>query len=145
MSTPRQRQQIGYMRKLLGLDDDTYRDMLNNTYGVHSSKELTKEQASEYLDRLRDIGKETGVFKPKLKYSFNKYKYNNLGDDPYRATPAQLRKVEAMWYGISRQTTDEARAEALNKMIKKITGKQRMQFLTKTDVSKVIKAFRNMG
>jgi hypothetical protein len=53
--------------------------------------------------------------------------------------------IEALWYKVSYQKTDKDRAEALEKMIERITGKQKIVFLTKSDVSKVIKVFRTMG
>ena len=36
LSTAKQRQDIGYLRKLLNLDDDLYYEMLLNIYGVSS-------------------------------------------------------------------------------------------------------------
>jgi len=141
LSTPKQRQQLGYMRKLLGIDEDTYREILSG-YGVDSSKDLSKKQIDELINNLRDKAKETGVFKPKK--SFIKYKYNNLAGRKNMASPAQLRKIEAMWHNISRQKTPTDRAKALKIMIKKITGKDSINFLTSVDVRKIIKTFENM-
>lgn len=144
MSTTSQRQRIGYMRKLLGLDDDTYYEMLS-AYGVKSSKDLSFYQAKEFLNRLRDNGKQSGVFKPKTQYAFQKYKHSNLDNrDPLMATPAQLRKVEAMWFRVSTQTTDDARYAALEKFCLRVAGKEKLQFLTKEDVSKLVTALNAM-
>lgn len=144
MSTASQRQRIGYMRKLLGLDDDTYYEMLSS-YGAKSSKDLNFQQAREFLNRLRDNGKQTGVFKPNAQYAFQKYKHNNLNNrDPLMATPAQLRKVEAMWFQVSKQTTDEARKSALEKFCRRVVGKEKLQFLTKEDISKLVIALNVM-
>ena len=49
-----------------------------------------------------------------------------------------------MWFRISRQKTDADRTAALKVMIKKITGKDGMSFLTAVDVRKIIKTFENM-
>ena len=143
-STRKQRQQIGYLRKVVGLDEDTYRDMLAG-YNVSSSKELDIKQAGILINKLRDIGVQTGSYKPKKMYSFNKYKFNSLGErDEKMATPAQLRYIEIMWFGVSNQKTDEARAIALEKMLMKIVGKQKLRFLTKTDVAKVLQTLKMM-
>lgn len=60
------------------------------------------------------------------------------------ATPAQLRKIDIMWRNVSRQKNDIDRQNALQVMIKKITGKDNIRFLTPVDVRKVIKTFENM-
>ncbi len=140
-STPKQRQELGFIRKLAGIDEDTYREILSS-YGVESSKDLTKAEIEELINSLRDKAKEIGTFKPKK--SFIHCKYNNLAGREKMASPAQLRKIEAMWFRISRQKTDEERAKALKIMIKKITGKDGMSFLTAVDVRKIIKTFENM-
>lgn len=144
MSTGYQRQKIGYLRKLLGLDDDTYYEMLSG-YGVKSSKDLSFQQAREFLNRLRDNGKQAGVFKPKIQYAFQQYKHNNLDNrDPLMATPAQLRKIEAMWFRVSTQTTDTARYAALEKFCYRVVGKEKLQFLTKEDIAKLVTALNAM-
>ena len=60
------------------------------------------------------------------------------------ATAAQLRKIEVMWFNISRQTNDADREKALTVMLQKITGKSHLRFLTHNDVSKMIKALNAM-
>lgn len=144
MSTAKQRQEIGYMRKLIGLDEETYREMLSDFNNASSSKDLSDYDARCLLKSLRDKAKEIGVFKPVKQYSFQQYKYDNLGKREGMASPAQLRKIEAMWLKISRQETDELRAQALQVFIKKITGKEHLKFLTSADVKKIIKAFETM-
>lgn len=142
-STPKQRQSLGYIRKLLALDDDVYREMLLNRYGVESSKELTSNEITELINSLRDKAKQIGVFKPKA--SFNKYKYNNLANrDKKMASPAQLRKIEAMWIERTRAITRTEQAKALKTFILRITGKENISFLTAVDVRKIIKALENM-
>ena len=142
-STPKQRQDLGFIRKLLGLDEDVYREMLFNRYGVNSSKELSSSEITEFTNSLRDDAKQAGLFKPKA--SFNKYKYNNLSNrDKKMASPAQLRKIEAMWLERSRAKTRAEKGKALLKFIFKITGKENISFLTAIDVRKIIKALENM-
>ena len=145
LSTAKQRQDIGYLRKLLNLDDDLYYEMLLNIYGVSSSKKLTLCQAKEFLNKLRDIGRKMGVFKSTRIHSFQKYKYNNWGQRENMATPKQLRMIEALWFKVSRQTNDTDRKNALNSFIQRIIGVQNIRFLKKTDINKLKKAMENMG
>ena len=138
-STAKQRQDIGYMRKLIGLPDDLYKEMLSGKYKVDSSKQLSENQAKGFLKLLRDKAVEMGVFKPKKQYSFQKYKYNNLSGRDEMASPAQLRKIEAIWFEASNQTTDKGREEALGKILKRIVKVDNIRFLAQKDVEKVIK------
>ncbi|MGN1124598.1 MAG: regulatory protein GemA [Candidatus Gastranaerophilaceae bacterium] len=143
LSTAKQRQDLGYMRKLMGFDDDIYYEMMFNRYGVRSSKDLTQKQINEYINYLRDNAIQTGAFKPKA--SFNKYKYNNLANrDKKMASPKQLRKIEAMWLDRTKAKTNEEKAKALKSFIKRITGKEGITFLTAVDVRKIINALENM-
>ena len=142
LSTAKQRQELGYVRKLCGLDEDTYKEILMDTYRVESSKELTRWQIKQFINKLRDDAKQMGSFKPKKNFNF--CKYNNLSNRQGMASPAQLRKIEAMWKDVSYQKTSEDREKALKAMIKRICDKDAMEFLTAKDVRKVIKAFENM-
>ncbi len=144
MSTKKQRQEIGYMRKILGIDEDTYREMLNSFKGAKSSKDLTDTDAKIFLNSLRDKGKQIGVFKPVKQYIFQKYKYNDLGERDGMASPAQLRKIEAMWYKVSHQTDDISRQKALNYFAKRLTGKENLKFLESKDAHILIKALDAM-
>ena len=144
MSTSAQRQKIGYMRKLLGINEDTYREILFQYNGAESSKDLSVYDANILLNQLRDKAKEAGLFDPKASTTMKQYKYNNLGWRANRATPAQLRKIEAMWFDVSYAKNDEARQKGLNTMVKKITGKDNINFITANDVKKVIKAITEM-
>lgn len=142
MSTPKQRQQIGMLRKMLCFDEDTYKDILG-AYGVASSKDLPINDASELIDALRKNAISRGILKPTKKYAFQRFKYDNLGIRPGMATPKQLRMIEAMWYRVSRQTNDTDRAKALDVYVKKITNKDHMKFLTPLDIRKLVRALNN--
>lgn len=141
LSTAKQRQKLGFFRKLLNLPEDLYSELLSQ-FGVNTSKDLTSQQIEELTTRLRRNAQAQGLYKPKP--SFIKYKYNNLSDRNGMATPAQLRKIDIMWKNVSRQQNDKDRQNALQVMIKKITGKDNIRFLTHVDVRKVIKTFENM-
>ncbi len=141
LSSAKQRQKLGFFRKLLNLSEDLYQELLSQ-FGVSTSKDLSSQQIEELTSRLRKNAQAQGVYKPKP--SFIKYKYNNLAEREGMATPAQLRKIDIMWRNVSRQKNDIDRQNALQKMIKKITGKENIRFLTPVDVRKIIKTLENM-
>lgn len=140
-STPKQRQKIGFLRKLLKMSDDIYYEIIYADYGVNSSKELSYKQADSLIRKFTDKAVAAGVYDPKKS---NYTRYNNLSGRQGMATPAQLRKIDVMWNFISFQPTAELRRNALNAFIKRITGKERVNFLTQYDVRKVIKAIETM-
>ncbi len=142
MSTPKQRQMLGFLRKQMSLNDITYRELLYG-YGVNTSKELTYDAAQELLNKLKREAKAAGLYKPKIQGSSTKY--DNLAGRCGMATPAQLRKIDVMWKNISNQKTNKAKENALNVFIERITGKQRLNFLTQNDVRKIIKAIEVMN
>ena len=119
--------------------------MLASSYKVESCTKLNEQQLKQFLKILRDKSKEAGVFQPKKQYAFQKYKYNNLkGRDKEMAEPSQLRMIEAMWFEISNQTTDETRSQALRKFLKRIVKVDDMAFLEKRDVEKIVRALKQM-
>lgn len=144
LSTPKQRQLIGYFRKLLCLSDDVYHDILWS-WGVDTSKELTLAQAETLLNQLKSQAIGSGRYIPKARYKSQKWKYNNYSDrDENMASPAQLRMIEGLWFDVSYQKTDEERENALNKICERITGKARLMFITKNEVSKIVKVIKAM-
>ena len=145
MTTVLQRQKIGYLRKLLGLEDDLYYEMIAGYNGAKSSKDLSISEGQELLSRLRDVAQKLGLFKPYASTKFKSYKYNNLGKRSGMASPAQLRKIEAMWADVSRARDSEGRAKALGAFIKRITGRDSILFITSADAVKLINALEAMG
>lgn len=143
-STSKQRQMIGYFRKTLGISDDLYHEILW-TWGVDSSKDLTAAQAEILLKQFKEQAIRQGKYQPKACYKAQKWKYNNYsGRDDSMASPAQLRMIEGLWFEVSTQTNDTDRENALNKLCQRITGKVRIIFLTKPEVSKLMKAMNTM-
>lgn len=141
LSSPKQRQRLGFFRKLLNLSEELYKELLEQ-FGVETSKNLTSQQIEELTSRLAKNAQARGLYKPRP--SFIKYKYNNLGEREGMASPAQLRKIDIMWKNVSRQKNEKDRETALQIIIKKITGKDHIKFLTPVDVRKLIKTFENM-
>lgn len=117
------------------LDDAEYRNMLYDLYGKRSSKQLTDCQQLEFIKLLQ---KQIRI-KHGSKWSGFKRK------NPDMATPKQLSACEAMWKTVSRAATPEAREAALHKFCKRITGVERLEWLTKTNIRKLFKAMEKMG
>lgn len=136
MSTAKQRKKIGFLRKILNLTEECYRDVLAG-YGVSSSKNLSEFQAEKLIIQLHKNAISTGVLKP--------YKYNDLAARSKKmASPKQLRMIEAMWFNISFKKTDLERKTAFEHFICKITGKQKLRFLTAVDIRKIVEALKSM-
>ncbi len=143
-STKRQRQKIGFLRKRLGLDEDIYRELLLERTGFKKSKDISSSQAKSFITYLENKATEMGLFLPKKEYYWQKNKYGNDDRDENAATAKQLRKIEAMWFDVSTQNDDKSREQALNKFIKRITGKDHIKFLLKTDIPQLINALKTM-
>lgn len=126
-------QKIKMAQKQLGIDDETYRDLLAEFYNAKSCTELSQKHADLFLENLKKHGwKEKPVNKKKKYSEFN----DRMG---YRATGAQMRMIEAMWMETAREKTEAA----LNKFIKRITKKSHITFITKTDVKNLKQAIEN--
>ena len=132
MSTSQQRQKLGFLRKMLRLDEDTYYALLAE-YGVTTSKD-----AEKLINQLRkNIKNSTWID--------NKKKYEDLRNRAkYMASPKQLRMVEAMWFDVSFKRTDSERKSALEHFAYKITGKAKLRFLTAVDIRKLVEAIKKM-
>lgn len=136
MSTSKQRQMIGFLRKSLNLEEETYREILTSTFAVNSSKDLSEKQAEILILQLRKTAEKIGIVKPR--------KYSDLDRTGNMASPKQLRMIEAMWFDVSYQTSVTKRKRAFEHFILRITGKQKLQFLTVIDVRKIVKALQSM-
>lgn len=141
---PVQVTKIKMAQKHLGIDDDTYREMLFNSYLSRSGKPalsctaLSREQADHFIEVFKNLGWNdySDKFRKKLKYDEFKSR-----KDFTLATPAQMRKIDANWSIYSREKKDSS----MNKFIKRITGVDNITWLRKEDVSKVLKAIESLG
>jgi len=126
---------IHALAAMLRLDDCEYRNMLFDLYGKRSSKELTPLQQTELIGILqKHLGAKNGGKWGDLKRA-----------NPIMATPKQLRAVEAMWAKVSRMETAMGREQALLKFCKRIAGCERLEWLRKADIRKLVKAMEAMG
>lgn len=137
--TPADRRAEQYRRihglaRLLGLNDEAYRDMLFDRYRVRSSKELNPQQRFQLINELRE------------KVHANVAEFNDLVDrKKHLATPAQLKAIEAMWAKVSRATTAADRKKALNAFVKRLTGIDHVRWITMHDARTLIRAINAMG
>ena len=121
------------LARLLGLNDEAYRDMLDDRYHVRSSKELNPQQRFQLIKELRE------------KVHGNVQKFNELGKRKFKASPKQLRAIEAMWAQVSRATNSADRRKALNAFCKRLTGVEVITWICKDDAKILFKAIQAMG
>ncbi len=122
------------LARLLGLNDEAYRDMLNDRYQVRSSKDLNPQQRFQLIKDLR------------VQVHGNVQKFNDLVErKKHLATPRQLRAIEAMWAKVSRATTAADRKKALDAFVKRLTGIDHVRWITMHDAQTLIRAIKTMG
>ena len=127
----------------LGWDEERYRDTLFGMFGVTSKTMLSLEQLDEYIGMLRLEMVEQGALDPTdVRWGWGSRKYENLRDRRQGyANPAQLRKVEATWRDVARDTSDAA----LQQFIKRMAGVDHVIWLKKGDVEPVLIALKEMA
>lgn len=124
---------IHVARRELGLDDETYRAMLQTVAGVKSSSDLDWQGRKKVLDHFKAKG-----FKVKSKAAPGKpAKPNQDAADP------QYRKIRALWSalhdsGVVRVNTDAA----VRIYIKRMTGCDDYRFCNGVQVVTVIEALK---
>ncbi len=137
MITISQIRKIHTLKNILGLDDDTYIEMLM-LFGVQSSKELTYAKAAVFLEILEDKAEKCNLWKKQPK------KYSNLNRAGKMATQSQLRMIEGLWRDICYCDTDEFAKRSLRKFLKSKFKVDDIMFLTKIKASKAIWAILEM-
>lgn len=129
---------IHALKNAIGMDDASYRLLLQELAGVNSSKALTMGQAEELIEDLKvKAGQQAWTRK-------EGGRHENLAGRPGMATPAQLRKIEAAWGEVSRAENAEARAKALRTFIQRIAKVSDVRFLDREGAGKVINALEAM-
>jgi hypothetical protein len=154
---------IHILKTQLALSDDEYYSALES-YGVNSSKELTKVQAKDLISKLQRLadanmntpnpsmrgdvntpypserGERNSIGQP-LKYEELGIRYDETRKE-YYATPKQLRLIEALWR--SHPNVIDRSDKAMIKYIKRITGVDKMEWLMMSDIKKIIKAINEI-
>lgn len=142
------KQQIKILHTLkskLGIEEDAYRAMIMDVHGFSdTSKDLSEPEATMLIDKLATQAKAKGVWTdPGVRTS--KRKYDELGNRPGMASPAQLRMIEAMWAEVSTKRDAEARGAALEWFVFRICKVQKVIWLKSADVYKIVSAIKRMG
>jgi len=125
---------IHIAKKELALDDEIYRDILYRKFKVTSSKALSDSQALVLIYHFKNLG-----WVPKSKPK----KYDDQKGDGYSSTPAQKRKIEAMWHDIYRgnSETQHLRQFLFNHF--KVSDINFLERKTAHDVIEALKAIQN--
>ncbi len=136
---------IHILKSKLALTDEEYREHVAqcNQRGVKSSKDMTRAEAQNLLWRLSSMANGKGIKWTNWNGGGRK-KYDDLGVRDERATPLQMRKIEAMWKDVSYMTTDEARETAFRKFMEKRFHVSDIRFVTQAMVRKIIKTLEAM-
>lgn len=126
-------QKIQIARRQLGLADDIYRDIIREASGgkTESSTKLNWQGRRAVLDRMKELG---FVAKP------TKAPTRRLADDP-QSKMLRGRWIELHKAGIVRNPSETA----LCAMVKRITGKDALQWLNDKDVTAVNEALKKMA
>ncbi len=85
---------IKIAQKQLGIEDETYRDILYRKFRVSSCKALSDSQALVLIHHFQNLGWMPHYKQPK--------KYDDQKGDIYSATPKQKRLIEVLWHNIYR-------------------------------------------
>jgi hypothetical protein len=131
---------IHIAKKQLGIDEESYRELLYNL-GVRSSKDLTYSQANLLIEKFIKAGFKV-VSKIKNVSASGKNKYSELdGRDKKMASSSKLRKIEAIWREISDLKTDDS----LQKFIFNRVGISHIIFLSNKNANTILAALEAMS
>jgi hypothetical protein len=129
---------IHALKNAIGMDDASYRLLLQEFSGVTTSKALTMRQAEALIQDLKcKAGQEAWTRKEGGRHA-------DLEGRPGMASPAQLHKIEATWDEVSRAEDTEARAKALRSFIQRVAKVSDVRFLNREGAGKVINALKAM-
>lgn len=122
------KQLIHVAKSKLHMDDDLYRDVLEQVTGLRSTTEMTTKQLEAVLDRLKQSG-----FTVKSKAGVK-----NLASD------AQSKLIRHLWLVLANAGVVRNSSElALAAWVKRITGVSALQFLSTENADKCINSLRN--
>lgn len=129
---------IHVAKKALGLDDETYRCMLESTTGKTSCKGMTAAQLDDVIAALKSKG-----FKPHLKQT---QKPSGTGK---RFAPAASygyqRKIYAMWWQMADYGLVKKDRRAVRKWVERQTGISAPEFLDTDQANSCIEALKSWG
>lgn len=135
----------------LGIDDDTYRAMLQERFRAQSCKELSWRQAEELLEHLNGGTRDQGSGTRKTRSSrfpvpgSRSLKHQDMDGRPGFANGAQLRLIDALWSQVSRAEDDDGREKALDAFCRRILNVAGLRMVKGWQVEKLVKALEAMG
>lgn len=119
--------QIHIAKKQLGLDDDTYRDVLERVTGKRSARGLTDKSKHALIAEFKRMGWTGGSSRKK-------------SDKPY------VRLVFALWGQLKRDGVwENPNIGSLRAFVKKMTGCEDPEWLSFDQATVVIEALKKMG
>lgn len=123
---------IHIAKKDLGLDDETYRALLQRVAGVQSARDLDAKGCSTVLAEFYRSG-----WRPKPPRS---KQGATLANDP------QSRKIRALWLTLfDAGVVRDASEQALGRYCKRQTGVERLHWLSAGQARKLIEALKQWG
>lgn len=134
MTDPYRRQLLGKVhiaKSALGLDDDTYRDLLESRTGKRSAAKCSNAQLVDLVEHFKDQG-----FKPKRKAPARAGRRNLADGDVHR-------KIRALWLSLYHLgLVQEPSEPALAAFVRRQAAVDDLRFLTPGQAYKVIEALK---
>ena len=122
---------IHVAKKALALDDATYRALLLRVTGKESAGDLNQFQRTKLLEEMKQLG-----------FKEEKRPPRRAGTRPADASP-EAAKIRALWLALFQLgAVEDSREAAIAAYVKRMTGKDAIQFLAQRDVAKVINTLR---
>ena len=126
---------VHFLKNKIRMPDDDYRNVLMS-FGVKTSTRLTFYQAKEVIQILLNIADKSGV--ELLNNSAIKASSNSM------ASVKQQRYIMGLWISVSNQDTTGQKIKALNSFLKSKFHTERLSWLPRENVEKVICTLKSM-
>ncbi len=133
--SPGQIKVLHTLKSKLGIEQDVWDGILAD-YKVTSSTQLSFENARELASNLAADAKQIGVWKD--------FERKRPAEIDGMATPGQKDMLRRIWDRVSRTVNPDDRKRALDKMVLRITGVSKLDWLPRELVSKVKKTLDTM-
>lgn len=88
---------IHIAKKALAMSDEAYRRTLRQITGEDTARNLSAIQIAKVLNHFHRLGWKPEPGEPAKAIQKERKRFDDLGSRPGMATPAQLRKIEALW------------------------------------------------
>ncbi|MCW9036230.1 MAG: regulatory protein GemA [Rhodospirillales bacterium] len=122
---------INIAKKELGLDEETYRDILTTNFGKDSLKKFSNAQLSDLITHFKELG-----FKPK------KAPPKRAGRKKLADGPTQM-KARALWLSLYHLgIISDPSEQALDTFVKRQVKVDAINFMTPSESHKVIEALK---